>query len=209
MRAVGVLVASMVLARLVAVGSVMGGIGAAAHPSRPGFRPATPPDGSARDEQIEWLVATYGPLAYRVAYSILGDAGLAEDVVQEALVKAWTSMPSWEGDTPVRWLRRVVRNTAISALRSRSRLEFTDDLGESAAAGEVHAQVEGREKVQAMARALATLDELSRTLIVLRETDELGYAEIADIVGLTPSAVKAKLYRARHQLKSAMKEWDA
>jgi RNA polymerase sigma-70 factor (ECF subfamily) len=161
------------------------------------------------DAQVQWLVDTYGALAYRVAYSIVGDAALAEDVVQECLVKAWTSMPSWDGDVPVRWLRRVVRNTAVSVVRRRSRVVFVDEIPDRPGTDtDVHRRVEGRAMVATMARALATLDDSSRALLVLRETDDMGYEEIAEVMDMTPSAVKAKLYRARHQLKAAMGEWN-
>ena len=62
--------------------------------------------------------------------------------------------------------------------------------------------------LESMASALATLDDTSRALLVLRETDGLGYEEIAITMEMTASAVKAKLFRARHQLKVAMEEWE-
>jgi RNA polymerase sigma-70 factor (ECF subfamily) len=159
---------------------------------------------------VEWLVEIYGALAYRVAYAIVGDSALAEDVVQECLVKAWTSMPSWEGDVPVRWLRRVVRNTSVSVLRGRSKLVFMDEVADrpDAEPDVVHRRVEGQAMVATMAAALRGLDDTSRALLVLRETDEMGYDEMAEVMDMTPSAVKAKLYRARHQLKAAMAEWE-
>jgi len=171
------------------------------------------PDGdggaNASEDQIRWLVDTYGDVVYRVAYSIVGDASLAEDVVQECLVKAWTSMPSWEDDVPVRWIRRVARNIAVSNLRKSKRLLFVEDVGDRAGDGaDVHRLVEGRARVRSLAVALAQLDERSRMLLVLRESDDLSYEEIAETMDMTTSAVKAKLYRARHFLRVQMGEWD-
>jgi RNA polymerase sigma-70 factor (ECF subfamily) len=164
---------------------------------------------NASEDQIRWLVDTYGNVVYRVAYAIVGDASLAEDVVQECLVKAWTSMPSWEGDVPVRWIRRVARNIAVSNLRKSKRLLFVDDVGDRAGDGaDIHRVVEGRERVRSLAIALAQLDERSRTLLILRESDQLSYEEIAETMDMTTSAVKAKLYRARHFLRVQMEEWD-
>ena len=68
--------------------------------------------------------------------------------------------------------------------------------------------VEGRQAVAAVERALEELDEQARTMLILRETEEMSYDEIAELVDLTPSAVKAKLYRARHTLKLHLGGWD-
>jgi RNA polymerase sigma-70 factor (ECF subfamily) len=54
---------------------------------------------------------------------------------------------------------------------------------------------------------MSALDEDARALIVMREVDDLSYEEIADAVGLSLSAVKTRLFRARRALKDALKEW--
>ncbi len=164
----------------------------------------------ASDDQIRQLADDLGPLLYRVAYAVTHDNGLAEDVVQDALFQAWTSMPSWDDDVPVRWLRRVTRNRAISVMRKENRSSARSEWGGLASdAPEVERVVEGRERVAAVREALARLDEPSRLLIVLRESENLSYAEIAEVADLTPSAVKAKLYRSRHALKKELEEWEA
>lgn len=148
-------------------------------------------------------------MVWRVAHSVLRDRALADDATQEVLVKAWTSMPSWEGDVPARWLRRVARNTAISILRSRARLQLTESFERrSADDAEPEQLVEGNELAEAMFAALGQLDEESRTMIVVQHNDDATYEDLADLFDLTPSAVKAKLYRARHAMKVALAEWD-
>ena len=72
-----------------------------------------------QEEQIEWLVRSFGPVIYKVAFAITRSRALAEEVVQDALFAAWSSMPSWEGDVPVRWLCRVTQN------------HYTSDLGDA------------------------------------------------------------------------------
>jgi RNA polymerase sigma-70 factor (ECF subfamily) len=164
-------------------------------------RPTLP---RAADEQITWLIDTYGATLYRVAVAILGDPRAAEDVVQEVLIKAWTSMPAWEGDVPIRWARTVTRNTALNALRATRNLATTplDDDGaelpSSPAAEDVY---ERNEAVREMWAALERLDEDSRLLLVLHEVDGLTYEEIAATTDLTVSAVRSKLYRARLSLR--------
>lgn len=181
----------------------------ASHPSAGGAAQAPRPDTLASDDQLRALVDTYGALLYKVAFAITHDRLLAEDVVQDALFQAWTSMPSWEDDVPIRWLRRVTRNRAISVMRKESRSFANDEWGHRPdAAPDTQRVVESRELMVAVDEALSHLDEKSRTMIVLRETEDLSYEEIGAIVDLTPSAVKTKLYRARHALKRRLEDWE-
>ena len=160
-------------------------------------------------EQIEWLVRSFGPVIYKVAFAITRSRALAEEVVQDALFAAWSSMPSWEGDVPVRWLCRVTRNRAISVMRKESRSVAEDDWQfQVSHEPDTERLVEGRHRLDAVKEALFELDEQSRTMLVLRETEALSYEELAELLDLTPSAVKAKLYRARHALKTQLREWD-
>ena len=158
---------------------------------------------AATEEQIGWLIDNYGTTLYRVAFAIVGNRQLAEDVVQEVLVKAWTSMPSWDGDVPIKWARVVTKNAAITSIRSASSRPFAaldpehGDLLESGVEEEYARDTE----VSEMWSALARLDEESRLLLVLHEVDGLSYDEIIESTGLTMSAVKSKLYRARLTLR--------
>ncbi len=167
------------------------------------------PRRAATDQQLAWLIENHGLTVFRVAFAVTRHEALAEEVVQDTIFRAWTSMPSWEGDVPVRWLRTVARNRAISVMRQEARAQADDDLAaRRSTEPDLERVVEGRALVEAMRVALAGLDETARTMIVLRETEELGYDEIAELLDLTPSAVKAKLYRARHQLKKTLEDWD-
>jgi RNA polymerase sigma-70 factor (ECF subfamily) len=102
----------------------------------------------------------------------------------------------------------VARNTAISLLRTRREdLHGPDTLPESPAGFETIRTVEGRAALDDLWVAMGALDEDARALIVMREVDDLSYEEIADAVGLSLSAVKTRLFRARRALKDALKEW--
>ena len=165
-------------------------------------RPATT---TATDAQIAWLIETYGETLYRVAISVVRNREVAEDIVQEVLVKAWTSMPSWDGDVPIRWARTVTKNAALSALRyAKARpatsLDTDDPMLPSTPA--VDDEIVRSESTAAMWAALGRLDEESRLLLVLHEVDNLTYDEIAATTELTVSAVKSKIYRARLALRS-------
>lgn len=162
----------------------------------------------ATEQQISWLVDTYGNLLYRVAFAVVGNHQLAEDVVQEVLVKAWTSMPSWDGDVPIKWARVVTKNTAISTMRSVSARPFEelDPEDGTFVSNAIEDDFERSEEIAEMWAALGRLDDQSRLLLVLHEVDGLSYDEVAEATDLTISAVKSKLYRARLTLRKEMNQ---
>jgi len=170
----------------------------------PTERPPLPTDAELRS-----IVDRHAAAIYRVALSVVRDPALADDVVQETLVKAWRRGPVGEdGDIPTAWLIRVARNTAISLLRSRrEELREPEAVPERPDQTEVPRAVEGRLQLELLWTAMSELDEDARALIVLREVDGLRYDEIAQSLDLPLPTVKTRLFRARNQLKDALKEW--
>lgn len=155
------------------------------------------------------LVAEHSDTVYRLARSIVRDPSLADDVVQETMVKAWRAMPDFDGPIPRPWLMKVARNTAISLLRTRrDQVRETSDFDEvaSAAGGPATTAVD-RAALDRMWVALADLDETSRSMVVMRELNGLTYEEIADVLELPLATVKTRLFRARRALQVKMEEW--
>ena len=172
------------------------------------------------------LIARHERAALAVAFGVLCDATAAGDVVQEAFVRAWERLADLK--EPARfgpWLCGIVRNMGIDALR-RSRNEPT---AASAAPARRDARVgrDGpgggpvghggngycpdpsedltrRERDQAVAAALDTLDDVSRSAVVLRYYDGMSSKQIGDLLGLAPAAVDMRLTRARRQLKEKL-----
>jgi RNA polymerase sigma-70 factor (ECF subfamily) len=160
-------------------------------------------------EELRSVVDNHAAAVYRVAISIVHDAALAEDVVQETMIKAWRKAPAGHnGQIPRQWLLRVARNTAISILRTRREdLHGPDTLPEGPGGVETPRTVEGRVALEELWAALGRLDEDARALIVMREVDGLSYEEMAEALGLPLPTVKTRLFRARRALKDAVKEW--
>ncbi len=165
--------------------------------------------GARESARMDALVRAHAATLFRFARSIVHDDGLAEDVVQEALVKAWRRGPiADDGSIPRAWLMTVTRNTAISMLRARRDLPLgPDDLPEQAAPHDTDRTVEGRDAVERLESVLTALDEEARTLILLREVDGLSYDDLAEMLDMPLPTVKTRLFRARRQLKAAMEEW--
>lgn len=161
---------------------------------------------------IEMLIAQFGPAMYRVAQSIVGERTMAEDVVQEALLRAWQHIDDYRGEAPIKnWLLRITHNCAISAVRRRKdELRDPTVMGEteqSATAVDTERTVTGRAAVDGLWAALDTLDPVSRSIVVLREIERLSYEEISEVLGLPLPTIKTRLFRARRTLSEELKEW--
>jgi len=178
-------------------------------PTAPVEAPSASSDMTA-DQVLDELIHVHLPTMYRLAKSIVRDSALAEDVVQESLVKAWQAAASFRGDASVRsWALRITHNTAISVLRKR-REESRDPalLPERGDAGpSLDRQVHGRLMVEELWAALEHLDPLSRTITVLREVEGMTYEEIAESLDLPLPTVKTRLFRARRHLATSLEGW--
>lgn len=149
---------------------------------------------------------------FRLAYSVVRDRALAEDVTQDTMLKAWLALPTFRGDSSMRgWIMRIAHNTAISTIRSR-RAFVTDpiDLPEETDQPQQlpEQQAEQAQVMDDFEAALDTLDDLSRSVVVLREIEGLAYEEIAQMLGVPLPTVKTRLLRARRKLASALREWS-
>lgn len=163
------------------------------------------------EQQLEALVRDHLDSVYRVAFSVVRDSALAEDVAQDAILKAWNALPTFRGDSSLRsWLLRITHNTAISTLRKR-REELRDPalLPEPATRSSTEAQVLDRITMSDFEEALGKLDELSRSIVVLREVEGLSYDEIAELLEVPLPTVKTRLLRARRVLAAALSDWRA
>lgn len=159
---------------------------------------------------LEELVREHLDAVYRVAFGVVRDAALAEDVTQDAILNAWRALPNFRGDSSLRsWLLRITRNTAISALRRR-REEVRDPelLPETRSNTSTEKQVVDAMSIDAFEGALYELDELSRSIVVLREVEGLSYDEIAEVLAVPLPTVKTRLLRARRVLASALEGWQ-
>ena len=156
-------------------------------------------------EGFEVLVRAHATAMFRVAVAIVRDAAMAEDVVQEAVLRAWDNLHTFRGEGPVRnWLLRITHNVAVSELR-RSREQPWDPqrLPEQPVAGPELRLVAASE-LEEVRLALGALDELSRSILALRVSEELSYQEIADTLGISLGQVKIRLLRARRKLAAAV-----
>jgi RNA polymerase sigma-70 factor (ECF subfamily) len=137
-------------------------------------------------------------LAFRTAYGIVRDAGLAADVTQEAYVAAYAARERFRGDSPSQaWLHRIVVNSALSSLRRRHSVVheiLPEDIGRPD-------DSRGSADRMALWDALEHLRPKSRAAVVLRYYHDYDYATIAQILDTSTSNVGAMLSRALDQLR--------
>ena len=162
-------------------------------------------------DDLSRLVAEHGESIYRVALSVVRDPALAEDVAQDTLVKAWLALPTFRGESSLKsWVLRIARNTAISTIRTRRSVvmdPFTMPEESTAVDRSVENKVETNEAMADFVGALGELDDLSRSVVILRDVEGLTYDEISEILDVPLSTVKTRLMRARRRLGSALEEW--
>ncbi len=182
--------------------------------------PSTTPDAGAvtqpdpaRDdaEDLRLLVAEHSEAIYRVALSIVRDSALAEDVTQDTLIKAWQALPSFRGDSSLKsWVLRIAHNTAISTLRRRRDvLHDPTEMPEQVTGETVEQRVQHRAALADFEAALDRLDDLSRSIVVMRELEHMSYDDIAEALDIPLPTVKTRLLRARRTLANALGEWKS
>jgi len=144
--------------------------------------------------------------AYTLARWLVRERAAAEDVVQEAMLRALTYFASYRGDDPRAWLLRIVRNTAYDRL-ARTRDAREEPLDAQGAHGHLadpgrgpEGEYAASEASRRLREALATLPVELRECIVLRELEEMSYRDIARITGVPVGTVMSRLFRGRQLL---------
>jgi RNA polymerase sigma-70 factor (ECF subfamily) len=157
------------------------------------------------------LVIRHQDRLYSSMIGVTGSAEEAEDVVQDAFVRAFTKLDSFQhGSQFFTWLYRIAFNTALSRHRrhrSRVSLDYTRETTGLEPVDDADSPDEPmmrRERVAMVREAMGQLTEEHRTILVLREMDENSYETIAEILEISIGTVRSRLSRARFQLKLAI-----
>jgi RNA polymerase sigma-70 factor (ECF subfamily) len=161
--------------------------------------------------RFELLALPHLDAAYNLARWLTRDDHDAQDVVQEATLRALRYFGAFRGDSARAWLLQIVRHTCFSWLKANRPGEL-QPLDESTAGHEASAPAADEPHVAALRRAdreqvnraLAALPVAFREVLVLRELEELSYKEIADITDAPVGTVMSRLARARALMRQAL-----
>ncbi len=168
----------------------------------------------ARDESaIRAIMQANNRKLYRIARGILRNDSEAEDVVQEAYVRAFTHLESFRGDSSLStWLSRIAMNEALGRLRRRRPAVELDALPQGAleaeiiqfplsAAADPEKSMAQREIQAVVEHAIDELPEPFRLVFITRVIEGMNVEETAEILSLKPETVKSRLHRARNMLR--------
>lgn len=164
------------------------------------------------------LVAKYQRKLMRLVSRLVRDQAEAEDVVQEAFIKAYRALPGFRGDSAFyTWLYRIGINSAKNHLATRSKrpptlTEFDNEEAESFDEGELLRDQNTPERIlmskeigETVNAAIEALPEDLRNAIVLREIDGLSYDEIAMVMECPIGTVRSRIFRAREAIAEKLR----
>ena len=156
------------------------------------------------ERAIRWVLNRYRDRVVRLAAHVLHNSREAEDVAQEAFVKAFRQIGQFRGDSGFyAWLYRIVINLCLDRMRRKSmtsEMPLEENIAHFVA---VSPDVENRISV---AQVLDSLTPPMRAALVLREVEGLEYAEIADVLNIPVGTVRSRLNTAREQFR---RRWTA
>jgi RNA polymerase sigma-70 factor (ECF subfamily) len=168
---------------------------------------------------ITTLVNRYVSLVYNLIVRLVGDKGEAEDLTQETFMKMWKALSRFDTNKNFKtWIFAIARNTAIDYLRKKkpilfSRLNSENEDGESRFEDNLADETimpdeafEKKESVKGLEKAMQTLSLDERTIIILHESDELTFEQIADVLSKPMNTVKSRYRRALQKLRGVIKD---
>lgn len=162
------------------------------------------------------LVERYQKKVYGLAFGILRNREDAWDVAQDAFVKAYKNLSTYEGNAAFyTWLYRITYNLSLDVLRSKGRRateELTEQTQEAAGDDSPRPEhpsetAERRELAEVVKQAMSKLTEKHRAIIVLREIEGLSYEEMADVLQISKGTVMSRLFHARRNLAALIEPY--
>jgi len=158
------------------------------------------------------LVRRYQTPVFNVCYRLMGERREAEDMAQEAFVRAFERIDQYDVERPFGpWMRRVATNHCLNHLQTQLRAAYSlddeRDEPEASPDRDPPSLQEKAERAEAVREAVLALPPHYRAVIELRHFQDLSYAEIAELLKIPLSDVKSHLFRARRLLEEKLKTY--
>ncbi len=154
------------------------------------------------------LVRRHQDFVFGAVLRVVRDRTQAEDLAQEAFLRAYRGREAFRGEAAVRtWLYRIAVNLATNAVTRRREYPTDSVVDRLPSTTGPEAEVEAAELRIHLQEAIADLADDLRLPLVLRERSELSYQEIADATGVPLNTVRTRILRARRALRSPMEAW--
>jgi RNA polymerase sigma-70 factor (ECF subfamily) len=156
-------------------------------------------EGAMRVIDFDSLYEFHSGAVFRFALSLSGNRTMAEDITSETFIRVWTARERVDLATVAGYLITIARHLYLEQARGDRRREMLDRDWEDATPGP-HALVEGRAELDAVLADLQTLAEPDRAALLMRAQEQMSYEEIAAALGISVSAAKVKVHRARRKV---------
>ena len=153
------------------------------------------------------LVRLHTRGVFNVVYRMCGDSLIAEDAAQETFLRAWQNLSSYRPQMPLRnWLYRIAFNAGMDMLRKEKRILPTDieDLPLTDDRPSPESMASQKERTALVQKAILSLPDASRAVLVLKEYEGMSYREIADALDIPLGTVMSRLNYARKLLKEKL-----
>ncbi len=165
--------------------------------------------GSSSAQEFERIVLPHLDAAYNLARWLVRNTHDAEDVVQDAYVRAFKFFGGYQGGNARAWVLRIVRNAAYTFIEKRRPADLAEEFDEVVHSGEagqpdVETMLVNSAEGQILQEALEELPVRSREVLILREIEGLSYKEIAEVVDIPIGTVMSSLARSRGQLRERL-----
>lgn len=158
----------------------------------------------------EQLYRRHATKLYGLCYRLTGTPSEAEDLLQDVFIEIFNSLENYRGEAPLTaWMRRIAVRTAMHGHRKRRRraqLALVEEVGSVNA--DVGAAVDSRAALRRVRELLARLGETTRIAFLLFQVDGYSIAETAALLGLSETAAKKRIWRARKQLETRARKDD-
>ena len=167
--------------------------------------------------EFERLMRQHNRMLFRTARAILHDDAEAEDVLQEAYIKAYAAMGSFRGEAKVStWLARIVANEALQRLRKQNRrgaivplhsgvdVEEINEIPEGSMSKTPESAAERSEVRKLLEKRIDALPDAYRPVFMLRAVEEMSVEEVAEVLHIPAATVRTRFFRARSLLRESL-----
>lgn len=142
---------------------------------------------------------------YVAAYRFLGNRADSQEACQEAALKALAAQSKYDPSKPFYpWFYRILKNHCLDRLRQRGKQVASSSMEVVEPGASAEAQLVGHEEQEAVLRVMESLSAGHKEILELRHFQDLGYEEMAEVLGCPTGTVMSRLYRARKALRSAL-----
>jgi len=160
-----------------------------------------------KNKIFQQLYKNYANHVYRYAYWLTGDEDEAKDITSETFVRIWTADKPPRAESVKAYLFTISRNLYLQDLRKKKRLStINDELVDNTILPDKNAEIIS--ELKQVKIALQKLPEIDRTVVCMRAEEGMSYKEIAQITGLSISAIKVKIFRSRAKLNEFLKKGE-